>query len=110
MREKRLVISRRSLWEASRHDWLSRLFGYADANKAISEQLSGEWHFFHTDEACSVLAQSRDVRTLILVAGRQIMTKEILEVLALATRANFHDGATVGHFHWRHDFDHWISL
>lgn len=85
------------LTETSKHDFFTRLCSYADANKPITAELSSAWHFFHTDEACSLLARSSGGQKLILIAGRQIVTKENLEVLALATRASFHDGTPIGH-------------
>ncbi len=84
------------LTETSKHDWFSRLSGYADANNAIVDELGDTWRFLHTDETCSLLAESGGGQNLILIAGRQIVTKENLEVLALATRVRFHDGTPIG--------------
>jgi hypothetical protein len=51
-----------------------------------------EWTLTRTDEDCSLLARTPDGRELALLAGRQIISREKLEVLALATRARFPDG------------------
>jgi hypothetical protein len=47
-----------------------------------------------TDEAESLLSDDGEV-TLLIVAGRQVVTRERLEVLALATNEQFEDGLTV---------------
>lgn len=49
------------------------------------------WSFAPTAEPESLVARRGDDR-LILVAGRQVVTREGLEVLALATAADFPDG------------------
>jgi len=54
---------------------------------------AGGWSLRATAEADSLVA-SRDGREVLgVVAGRQIVTREGLEVLALGTMANFADGA-----------------
>lgn len=83
------------LTETSKHNWFSRLSACADAGTALADETGGGWHFFHTNEVCSLLARSGGGRHLILLAGRQIVTEEKLEVLALATRRNFQDGTPV---------------
>jgi hypothetical protein len=49
------------------------------------------WRFVSTSEKCSLIAR-RDSSELVLVAGRQIATRERLEVLALGTTRSFPDG------------------
>ncbi|MDY6941324.1 MAG: hypothetical protein SWY16_27170 [Cyanobacteriota bacterium] len=50
------------------------------------------WTLHPTSESCSLRARSRDGRDLYVVAGRQIVTAEDLEVLALLTDGDFEDG------------------
>ncbi len=83
------------LTETSKHDWFSRLSSCADANKAIVDEIGNRWRFFQAQDTCSLFARSSGGRNLILIAGRQIVTKENLEVLALATRARFRDGTPI---------------
>ena len=74
------------LTETSRHDWFGRLPTYAGANG---------WRFSPTAENCSLLARADDGRELVLIAGRQIVSRENLEVLALGTRTDFRDGTPI---------------
>ena len=53
----------------------------------------GNWAFHRTHEDCSLYAQSKNSQGLFLIAGRQIVTAENLEVLALATANDFRDGS-----------------
>ena len=85
------------LSETSRHDWFSRLSGYAETNQLVTNDQGDAWQFSSTHEDCSLLAQSTTGRKLIVLAGRQIVTKENLEVLALATTARFRDGTPLVH-------------
>jgi len=54
----------------------------------------GGWVFSRTAEDCSLLAQRHDgsETELLIVAGRQVATRERLEVLALGTGETFSDG------------------
>jgi hypothetical protein len=53
---------------------------------------SGAWHLDPTAEAVSLVARRQGALPIVLIAGRQIVTREGLEVLALGTRATFADG------------------
>lgn len=53
---------------------------------------SGRWAIRPTAEACSLLAEHEDGALLVLVAGRQIVSAEGIEVLALGTTAPQPDG------------------
>ena len=53
---------------------------------------TGGWVFERTPEPGSILARSRSGSLLLLVAGRQIVTRERLEVLSLASTARIEDG------------------
>lgn len=50
------------------------------------------WNLFPTKEDVSLSVSDRSNRNLFLIAGRQIVTTENLEVLALITEQNFADG------------------
>ena len=79
------------LSEAAGANWfrqLSELVG--DANNFI-----GSWRFWGTSEACSLRARRSENEELIIVAGRQIVTSENLEVLALGTDQEFIDGQPI---------------
>ena len=51
-----------------------------------------KWTLRSTGESCSLYAHLADTHGLYLIAGRQIVTAENLEVLALATERDFEDG------------------
>ncbi len=55
------------------------------------------WRIEPTDEPESALAYRNNVLRLVLIAGRQIVTAERLEVLALATSSRFPDGEPIEH-------------
>lgn len=52
----------------------------------------GRWTFAVTEEESSLRAQSPDGERLLLIAGRQIVTRESLEVLALGRDLDLPDG------------------
>ncbi|MGF1524780.1 MAG: hypothetical protein ACFBSF_20835 [Leptolyngbyaceae cyanobacterium] len=54
-----------------------------------------KWQFYRTDEAVSLMAVGPYSQPLILLAGRQIVTQEGLEVLALVTDTHFEDGLPI---------------
>jgi hypothetical protein len=68
--------------------------------KALAERANGApsrgWTFQPTAEAGSLIACTDGRAALGLVAGRQIVTREGLEVLALGTTVMFPDGAGLG--------------
>jgi hypothetical protein len=59
---------------------------------AAGGSAEGGWTFHRTDEADSLVARRDEGGSLLLVAGRQIITGEGLEVLALCCDAAFDDG------------------
>lgn len=77
------------LAETSSDHWFRRL--RSDAEKAGGSLARATWRFDML-ENCSVSAQRDGGESLIIVAGRQIVTSENLEVLALATDKTFSDG------------------
>ncbi len=81
------------LSEAKSTDFFSILRNKADAFRPAP----GGWRFFTTDESETLRAsheQWPDGRFFIL-AGRQVVTEERIEVLALATREKLTDGLTL---------------
>lgn len=56
-----------------------------------ADRTLGDWHVEPTREACSLRLAS-DRGELFVVAGRQVVTRERLEVLALGTTQHFEDG------------------
>ncbi|MGF1480877.1 MAG: hypothetical protein ACFB4I_15560 [Cyanophyceae cyanobacterium] len=62
----------------------------ADRDKA--KLLSKEWSFQRTQENVSLYADNSLRQGIYLMAGRQIVTQENLEVLALITEQQFEDG------------------
>ncbi len=53
---------------------------------------TGSWHLRPTREPVSLIGHRPDTPPIVLVAGRQIVCREGLELLALGTRATFADG------------------
>lgn len=76
-------------------NWFERLVAFS-ANREVPEaDILGEWKIEATDEPNSLIVKSGDDRRIIVIAGRQIVTSENLEVLALATEQRFEDGLSV---------------
>jgi len=72
--------------------WFRRLAHYAEKREPVQNSSGNQWTFHHTDESCSLMAQSNGGSKLFIIAGRQIVTKENLEVSALLTEKIFPDG------------------
>ena len=53
---------------------------------------TGAWQVSPTEEPVSLIAHRPGALPIVLVAGRQIVSRERLEVLAIGTRATFADG------------------
>lgn len=79
------------LSESAWDDAFGRLAALADSGEPAKPE--GGWRFEHTAEPCSLRGCADDGRELWVVAGRQIVTEEGIEVLALGTDARFQDGA-----------------
>ncbi|MGC1308913.1 MAG: hypothetical protein WA885_16930 [Phormidesmis sp.] len=72
------------LTETLKHDWFSRIS--AQISEQTNHQLAiGEWMVLPTAEAGSLKAVDSQGKQLFIIAGRQIITAEKLEVLALIT-------------------------
>ena len=73
-------------------EWFHRLAGQAAKGEAVQGGSGNQWTFYPTDESCSLTAESHGGSKLYIIAGRQIVTKEHLEVSALLTDNMFPDG------------------
>lgn len=83
------------LTESSGFYEFNRLARYAESSVSTQACQDGIWHFIPTAESHSLIARSTSGRELILVAGRQIVTAEKLELLALATSEHLDDGMPI---------------
>ena len=83
------------LAETSKENWFQRLIDYADGKDSLKEKATGSWTFHRTDENDSLFAKGEDLKSLFLIAGRQIETEENIEVLALCTSDDFNDGKPI---------------
>lgn len=79
------------LTETSRDHWFSRLQRLADG-VFTGEINSRDWRFEHTEEPCSLVAKRGDREDLYIIAGRQIVTSERLEVLAIGADREYPEG------------------
>jgi hypothetical protein len=75
--------------------WFRRLASYAEKGEPLQGSSINHWTFQPTDESCSLMAQSSDGSKLFILAGRQIVTRENLEVSALLTDKIFSDGTPI---------------
>lgn len=83
------------LTETSKDNWFERLESYASNKTTAETKTIRDWTFHRTDENCSLCARGSKNQSLFLIAGRQIVTTEKLEVLALDTDKSFKDGAPI---------------
>ena len=83
------------LTESSWDHWFQSLKSMAEKNQYMQTSHSDRWRFFRTDESYSLIARSHTGTKLFILAGRQIVTKEKLEVLALMTDATFPEGESI---------------
>ena len=65
------------------------------AREAAANRDDDGWTYHRTAEPDSLVVQRRDGRRLVLVAGRQVVTSESLEVLAVGRDLNCPDGQTI---------------
>lgn len=83
------------LAESAKDRWFDRLRKYAGENSGETAGTIGRWTFHQTDEGYSLRVCEGKNRNLYIIAGRQVITSENLEVLALATPERFEDGGTL---------------
>jgi hypothetical protein len=70
----------------------SHFFKKIQDNYHRNSQIISNWSFQNTSEESSLYAVNAEQQGLFLIAGRQIVTSENLEVLALAINDDFKDG------------------
>ena len=83
------------LAETSKENWFNRLAYYSGDKKGSGGKTIGNWTFHRTSENHSLMVRSNPDRILFLISGRQIVSAENLEVLALATKSMFKDGTPI---------------
>ncbi len=79
------------LAETKTENWFYRFSHPAERGSSQPKGI-GKWTFRPTKEDCSLYACLDEKRGLYIIAGRQIRTKEDLEVLALGTIQSFEEG------------------
>lgn len=82
------------LTETCRDQWFQQLVSYADTRQSVRNDWGSQWRFYRTDDDAAIRAQSAKGAALFIMAGRQIVTKDKLEVLALITEQRFEDGGS----------------
>ena len=80
------------LTESAGMNKFSQLQNYASKKSNTKKPKIGTWKIHFTEETNCLRANRDDRQNIFIIAGRQIITKENLEVLALATINNFVDG------------------
>lgn len=83
------------LAETSKDNWFRRLADFTDGEGVDATGFVDKWSFEDTRENCSLFVRSEKSQGLFLIAGRQVVTAEGLEVLALLTAENFKDGSLI---------------
>jgi hypothetical protein len=83
------------LAETSNENWFQHLVDCANGKPLPDGKTTGNWNLRRTDERNSLLAVSGDSKNLLLIAGRQIVTEEGLEILSLASNERFEDGSPI---------------
>jgi hypothetical protein len=81
------------LAETSRQNWFERLSGYLEGGLNLGGGGLDGWTFRPTNEANTLWAKKKQGQGFFLVAGRQIVTSENLEVLCLASEKKVPDGS-----------------
>ena len=83
------------LAESTKDRWFQHLWNFAAGIELPYGRTLKNWKFYRTDENCSLNAISNESKNLILIAGRQIVSSEGLEALAIGTTHTFEDGETI---------------
>ncbi|MEP6688688.1 MAG: hypothetical protein ABJC36_10095 [Gemmatimonadales bacterium] len=82
------------LTESEGVDWFGRLASMAGPSAPAAAALPTTWTIETTRDPATLVATSRGLR-LLLVAGRQVVAQEGLEVLLLGTRSTVPDGRPI---------------
>jgi hypothetical protein len=80
------------LTETSSESWFRQLMGFAEEEQIVGDAGGATWTVHRTGEPESLRVTGPGGPVLFIVAGRQIVTRESLEVLALGTAESFADG------------------
>lgn len=83
------------LTESQGDDWYNWLAKMADEGEPIRDGYREVWTVCRTEEKSSLILGSHRGDELVVIAGRQIVTKEKLKVSALFTESVFPDGASL---------------
>lgn len=80
------------LAESKQYNWFSLLRSCATGTNPEIKERIGDWEINLTDNDGTLRAVNKNGEGFFIVAGRQIVTREILEILALLTTEQFKDG------------------
>jgi len=83
------------LSERASENYFQALSRYAGNNRSIVSAGGKEWNVRATGEMCSLLVGNELDDQMFVIAGRQLITRENLEVLALITMQGFSDGLPI---------------
>jgi hypothetical protein len=75
-----------------KENWFQYFIDSIDKNKMAYRNTIDNWSFHRTKENISIVARRSDGESIIIVAGKKIITEENLEVLALVTNTAFDVG------------------
>jgi hypothetical protein len=81
--------------EGKRDNWFGRLIKCAEGETKDRWDMIGKWAVEKTGESSSLIINGEGGELLFVIAGRQIVTAERLEVLALGTSGTFSDGESL---------------
>jgi hypothetical protein len=83
------------LTEACSANWFAALASMAEEKQTHPGREMGRWKLSPTGEDASLRVHDGDQRALLLIAGRQVVTAEKLEVLALFVAEPIEDGRPI---------------
>lgn len=83
------------LSERTTENYFHTLRCYAEDDRSIESACGKQWFVRLTSESCSLLVSNGQGKSILVVSGRQLITRENLEVLALITDRSFPDGLPV---------------
>ena len=82
------------LTETRKDNYFQKLKNSIQNPKSLSLTLR-DWSILHTQEESSLIAQNVAGNKLVIISGRQIISHEKLEILALGTTSLFDDGRPI---------------
>ena len=81
------------LTEGEHEKSFSRLQSFFEQKRATDSDIRSEWRVHYTEESITMFLRKADHPALLVVAGRQIVSQENLELLAIGTRYEFEEKA-----------------